>query len=111
MASAVEFVDYAVEQIKLDVPITYKKMFGEYLIYANAKPVVSVCDNMAFIKMLDCVKPYLENAEKGYPYPGAKEHYIIDVDNSELLTNVVCELEKNAPIPQKKKKTKKKNGI
>ncbi|MDR2864844.1 MAG: transcriptional regulator [Spirochaetaceae bacterium] len=104
MASTLEFVNYVVEQIKLDVPITYKKMFGEYLIYANAKPTVMVCDNTAFIKILDCIKPYLENAEKGFPYTGAKEHYIIDVDNSELMTNVVRELEKNVPVPQKKKK-------
>jgi hypothetical protein len=44
-------------------------------------------------------------AEKGFPYEGAKEHYIVDVDNRELLTSVVRELEKVIPIPKKKQKT------
>jgi TfoX/Sxy family transcriptional regulator of competence genes len=104
MASTIDFVTHVVEQIKLDIPITYKKMFGEYLVYANEKPAVLVCDNTAFIKILDCIKPYLENADKGFPYQGAKEHYIIDVDDSDLLTNVVRELEKNVPLPKKKNK-------
>jgi TfoX/Sxy family transcriptional regulator of competence genes len=107
MATDVGFVNYVVEQIHFNGIIRYKKMFGEYLIYANDKPVVLVCDNTAFIKILDCVKLYLENAEKGSPYKGAKEHYIVDVDNSELLTTVVTELEKVTPLPKpRKKKTK-----
>jgi hypothetical protein len=63
-----------------------------------------VCDNTAFVKMLDCVKPLMENAETGFPYDGAKEHYIVNIDNSEHLSNVVMILEKNVPIPKKKKK-------
>jgi TfoX/Sxy family transcriptional regulator of competence genes len=102
MASDLEFVNFVVEQIRFEGTVTYKKMFGEYLVYANAKPAVLICDNTAFIKMHDCVRPYLENAEKGFPYESAKEHYIIDVDDSELLTNVVRELEKNLPVPKKK---------
>jgi TfoX/Sxy family transcriptional regulator of competence genes len=79
-------------------------MFGEYLIYSNGKPVVLVCDNTAFVKIHDCVNPYLTNAEKGFPYDGAKEHYIVDVDNSELLSTLVRELEKVIPIPKPRKK-------
>jgi TfoX/Sxy family transcriptional regulator of competence genes len=36
--------------------IIYKKMFEEYLIYINNKPVVMICDNTAFVKMFDCIK-------------------------------------------------------
>jgi TfoX/Sxy family transcriptional regulator of competence genes len=104
MASDLSFVTYVVDQIKAAGNIRFKKMFGEYLVYLNDKPVVLVCDNTAFIKPLDCVKPFLENTEKGCPYQGAKEHYIVDVDDSELLTTVVKELEKNVPIPKRRKK-------
>jgi len=104
MASDVDYVQYVVDQIKTNGTITYKKMFGEYLIYLNNKPVVMVCDNTAFVKMLDCIKPLMENAETGFPYEGAKEHYMVNVDDSEYLSNVVMVLEKNAPIPKKKKK-------
>jgi hypothetical protein len=46
----------------------------------------------------------MENAETGFPYEGAKEHYIINIDDNEYLSNVVNILEKNVSIPKKKKK-------
>jgi TfoX/Sxy family transcriptional regulator of competence genes len=105
MASSETFVQYVIDQIKMQGDITYKKMFGEYLVYANGKPAVLVCDNTDFVNMLDCVRPLLENAERGCPYEGAKEHYIVDVDNSDLLTKVVTILEANVPLPKPKKKS------
>ena len=104
MASDREFVDFVADQISDVGVVTSKKMFGEYLIYVNQKPIVLVCDNTAFVKTMDCVRPLLETAEKGFPYEGAKEHYIVDVDNRELITAVVRELEKVIPIPKKKQK-------
>jgi TfoX/Sxy family transcriptional regulator of competence genes len=104
MASDLDYVQYVIDQIKTNGTITYKKMFGEYLIYINNKPIVMVCDNTAFVKILDCIKPLMENAETGFPYEGAKEHYIVNVDESEHLSNVVMVLEKNVLIPKKKKK-------
>jgi hypothetical protein len=106
MASDLAYVQYVIDQIKTDGTITYKKMFGEYLIYVNGKPVVLVCDNTAFVKMLDCIKPLManrENEETGFPYDGAKEHYIINADDSGHLSDMVAVLEKNVPIPKKKK--------
>jgi TfoX/Sxy family transcriptional regulator of competence genes len=103
MASDLEFVNFVVDQLDGTGIVTSKKMFGEYLIYVNQKPIMLVCDNTAFVKTLDCVQPLLENSEKGFPYEGAKEHYIVDVDDRELLTAVVQELEKVIPIPKKKK--------
>jgi len=103
MASDLDYVQYVIDQIKINGKITYKKMFGEYLIYLNNKPVVMVCDNTAFVKMFDCIKPLMVDAETGFPYKGAKEHYIVNVDVSEHLSNIVTVLEKNTPISKKKK--------
>ena len=106
MASDLKYVQYVVDQIKTNGKIIHKKMFGEYLIYLNDKPVVLICDNTVFVKMLDCIKPLMENAETGFPYKGAKEHYIVNVDDSEHLSNVVTVLEKNVPIPKRKNNKK-----
>ena len=46
----------------------------------------------------------MEGAEEGYPYKGAKEHYILDIDNNELSKSVVIEIEKVTPVPKPKKK-------
>ena len=111
MASDLSYVQYVVDQIRTAGTVTYKKMFGEYLLYLNNKPVVMVCDNTAFVKMLDCVKPLMErigeSAETGFPYAGAKEHYIVNADDSELLSAVAAVLEKNVPLPKKKSPQKK----
>lgn len=104
MATTNEYIEYVCDQIKGVGEIRYKKMFGEYMVYVNDKPVIIVCDNTAFVKELDCIKEIMESAEKGYPYKGAKEHYVLDIDNSEVCKAVVTEIEKVTPIPKPKKK-------
>ena len=104
MASDIDFVNYVMNQINGVGTISFKKMFGEYMVYVNQKPIILICDNTAFVKKLDCVKELLKIEETGYPYKGAKEHYILDVDNGKLLKNIVNALEKVIPIPKKKKK-------
>ena len=106
MASDIDFVNFVVDQIKDAGIPTYKKMFGEYLVYINQKPIVLVCDNTAFVKKIDCVKHFFEDGEVGYPYNGAKEHYILDLDDREKLLEIVKEIEKVTPIPKKKNKKK-----
>lgn len=103
MATTNEYIEYVCEQIKGVGDIRYKKMFGEYMVYINEKPVIIVCDNISFVKKLDCIQDIMENAEIGYPYKGAKEHYVLDIDNSEFSKNIVTEIEKVTPIPKKKK--------
>jgi len=107
MASDIDFVNYVIDQIKGVGITTYRKMFGEYMVYVNQKPIILICDNTAYVKKLDCVKALLETEETGYPYDGAKEHYILDIDNGETVKNIVKALEKVIPIPKKKTKKKK----
>lgn len=46
----------------------------------------------------------MQNAETGCPYNGEKEHYVLDIDNSEFCKSVIIELEKVISIPKLKKK-------
>ncbi len=104
MATSIDFINYICEQINGVGEIRYIKMFGEYLIYVNEKPLITVCDNMAFIKKLDVISELMKDAEVGFPYKGAKEHYILDIDNRELSKTVIEKVEKVTPIPKKKNK-------
>lgn len=103
MATTNEYIEYVCDQIKGVGEIRYKKMFGEYMVYVNDKPVIIVCDNVPFVKELDSIKDMMKDAEKGYPYKNAKEHYILDIDNKEFSKSVIVELEKVTPVPKKKK--------
>ncbi len=104
MATTINFINYVCDQINGIGNISYKKMFGEYMVYCNEKPVIIVCDNTAFVKKLDNIKDLMKHASLGYPYKGAKEHYILDIDDSSFSKNVIKEIEKVTPIPKKKKK-------
>lgn len=104
MATSLDFINYVCEQLAGIGDITYKKMFGEYMVYLNHKPVIIVCDNTAYVKKLDHIKEYMQDAGIGFPYKGAKEHYILDIDNAKLSQKIIIEIEKVTPIPQKKKK-------
>lgn len=83
----------------------YRKMFGEYMVYVNDKPVLLVCDNTVFVKILPETTEILgTSAQRGYPYDGAKEHYAIDPDD-ESFPAVISALER--VTPPKKSNTKK----
>ena len=104
MATTIDYIEYVCEQIQGIGEIRYKKMFGEYMVYVNDKPVIIVCDNNPFVKKLDCIQEMMKDAETGYPYKGAKEHYILDIGNSEFCKKIVTEVEKVTPLPKPRKK-------
>ena len=104
MATSLDFINYVCDQINGIGDTRYKKMFGEFMVYVNDKPVIIVCDNTAFVKKLDCIEEVMKDAEVGYPYKGAKEHYILDIDNAEFCKTVVTEIEKVTPVPKPRKK-------
>ena len=106
MASSLDFVNYVCEQIAGVGDITFKKMFGEYMVYVNAKPILLICDNAVFVKMAGCIQDEMGTAEVGAPYSGAKPHYLLDIDNAEFCRRIVMKLEVVTPIPIKKSRKK-----
>ncbi len=104
MATTNEYIEYVCEQINGIGVIRYKKMFGEFMIYVNDKPVIIVCNNNVFVKKLDCIEEMMKDAKLGYPYKGAKEHYVLDIDNSDFCKKIVSKVEEVTPIPKSRKK-------
>lgn len=104
MATDIDYIEFVCEQARGTHEIRYKKMFGEYMVYANDKPVLLVCDNTVYVKKLDALAALLANAECAIPYEGTKEHYILDVENRELLQEVIDVLERVTPLPKKRKR-------
>ena len=105
MATSVDFIEYVCDQVRggTNCEILYKKMFGEYMVYANDKPVLLVCDDTVFVKVLPATEALLPNADKGLPYDGAKEHFVLDIEDRELSCKVVEALEAVAPTPKRKR--------
>ena len=104
MATSQDFIEYVCEQIQNKGTIRYKKMFGEYMVYVNEKPILLVCDNTVFVKMVAEIKGLMSESDTGKPYENAKEHYILDIDNRELTEDVIVILESITLVPRPKKK-------
>jgi len=102
MATTLDFIEYVCAQVAAAGHVRHMKMMGEYLVYVNDRTTLLVCDNTVFVKMLPCVEEILHDAERAHPYKGAKEHYILDIDNAELSTTVARIVSQNTP-PKKKK--------
>jgi len=107
MATSVEYIEFVCEQISGAGEIRFKKMFGEYMIYANDKPVLLVCDSTVYVKKLDCLSEKMSGADCGIPYKGAKEHYMLDVENRDFSMEIVMILEEVTPLPKPRKKPSK----
>lgn len=106
MGTTIDFIEYVCDQIAGVGEIRYKKMFGEYMVYVNGKPILLVCDNTVFVKVLPCLNETMREADKGFPYEGAKEHYVLDIDNAKLSKEVIAILEPVTQLPKPKKKSK-----
>ena len=81
MSTSPEFVTYLCEQLEGTGEVRSRKMFGEYMVYLNDRPVLLVCDDTPFVKMLPCVEAvsYTHlNYDRDLPYcfnrKEAKDH-------------------------------------
>lgn len=50
MATSSEYVTFVCEQIHGYGDVRCRKMFGEYMVYLNDKPIFTVCDNTVYVK-------------------------------------------------------------
>lgn len=48
----------------------------------------------------------MADAETGVPYQGSKEHYILDIENTELVRAGTAILEPITPLPKPRKTAK-----
>lgn len=104
MSTTQDYITYVYDQIKDIAPIRYRKMFGEYMVYVNEKPLLMVCDNTCYVRIHPSIEHLMVNPDKGYPYDGAKEHYILDIDNADHCADVLTTLEPHVLVPKRKRK-------
>ena len=111
MASSLDFVEYVIDMLsRVNLRFRYRRMFGEYCIYANDKPIMFIIDNKVYVKqhpaINDMMQPFKQTTPiEDRPDDITKFWYIIDIENSDInLDDIVYELEKRLPMPIPKKK-------
>ena len=104
MATTKDYIEYVCERLHGMGGLRYRKMFGEYMVYVNDKPVVMVCDDTVFMKILPCLSELLKDRPTAPPYEGAKDHYVLDPDDRDTLRRAAELAEEVTPLPKRKKK-------
>jgi TfoX/Sxy family transcriptional regulator of competence genes len=108
MASDLEFVQFVVDQMADADSISYRNMFGEYVVYSEGKVVALICDNRLFIKPTQAGRSFIGNVVEGSPYPGAKPAFLIEekIEDKAWISQLVRLTERELPKPKPKKKRK-----
>ena len=87
MASTVEYLEYVLDLLREVKNVRYKKMMGEYLLYADGVLFGGVYDDRFLIKKTAAL------ADKGLseeiPYDGAKMMYLVDTEDVDEVADLV----------------------
>ena len=67
-------------------------MSDDWCICINGKPIIFAFDNLSYVKMNPAIDDMMKSAWTGYPYAGAKEHYVLNIEQREEAMRVVKRL-------------------
>ncbi len=111
MATSQDFMDYVLDQIEDAGIITYRKMFGEYTLYADGKVVALVADNKLYVKPTEKGRAFIGNVHEAPAYPGAKMSFLIEdqIDDRQFISQLIKITASELPEPKSKKPKKPKN--
>ena len=104
MATTQEFADRVCRRLLPFGDVRSRKMFGEYMVYVNEKPLLTLCDGRIFVKKQPQLAALMADAECGYPYEGAKEAYLLDLNDDALVDALLPLLIAHTPLPKPRKK-------
>jgi TfoX/Sxy family transcriptional regulator of competence genes len=87
------------------LPLSARKMMGEYLLYLDGKVVALVCDDQLYLKPTPGAKTALPDCPSAPPYPGAKPHLLVTdaLDDPETVVIALKAIAADLPAPKPKK--------
>lgn len=104
MASTKEYLDFILDQLSELDGITYRTMMGEYIIYYQGKVIGGIYDDRFLVKPTKSALTMMPEADKEFPYEGAKEMLLVDnVDSREYLRDLIEAMSEELPAPKRKK--------
>ncbi|MBP3426469.1 MAG: TfoX/Sxy family protein [Rikenellaceae bacterium] len=104
MACNLEFIEFVQTQLEHIGIVHARKMFGDYMIYVDDRAVALACDNCIYVKIHPAIEHLMHNAERGIPYEGAREHYILDIGHRSHAEQVISILRDTLPPPKRTNK-------
>ena len=100
-------MEFLTDQLSALPGVRTRKMFGEYCLYYDEKPVAFVCDDELFVKPTDAGRNYLGTPDEAPAYPGSKLYFRVSGDrweDREWLTELISLTAAALPAPKPKPK-------
>ena len=88
------------------LPLSVRKMFGEYSVYLDGKVVALVTDDVFSLKLTELRDERLDESMLGPAYPGSKPYWRIPADlleDREWATSLVARTAELLPPPAPKR--------
>ena len=104
MATSKGYLEYVLEQLSGLSEISHRAMMGEYVLYYRGKVIGGIYDDRLLLKATKAAETMLPDAERDIPYDGAKEMFLVDVDDRKLLTELIEAMYSELPTPRKRSK-------
>ena len=104
MGTAAPTIDHLLDLLA-PLPLTSRKMFGEYALYLDGKVVALICDDQLFLKPTPGATAALPGSPTGHPYPGAKLHLLVTdaLDDPDCVVTALKAIASDLPAPRPKK--------
>lgn len=108
MSTRAATVDFLLDQLSA-TPVSVRRMFGEYCLYYDGRPVGLVCDDQLYMKPTDAGRALITRPVEGFPFPGARPHLLISADlwdDAETLVQLVRATAAALPPPKPRRARK-----
>lgn len=74
---------YLLDQLAGCGPVSSRRMFGEYCLYYDGRPVGLVCNEQLYLKPTEPGRRLMGEVREGFPFPGATAHLLFTADDWE----------------------------
>jgi TfoX/Sxy family transcriptional regulator of competence genes len=104
MATRAETIAHLLDALA-PLPLSARKMFGEYALYLDGKVVALVCDDQMFLKPTPGAQAALPGCPTGQPYSGAKPHLLVAgaLDDPARVVLALKAIATDLPAPRPKR--------
>ena len=101
MASTPEYLEYVLDLLREVPDVTYRKMMGEYVLYASGKVIGGVYDDRFLVKHTPASVEVLRTEE--LPYEGSSMMLLVDIEDAATIAEMVEGMVSELPEPKKRR--------
>ena len=113
MSTRPETMDFLLDQLGGLPGLRTRRMFGEYCVYVDDKPIGFVCDDQLYVKPTPAGETLLDEPVWGKFYEKATPHLLLTPDRwdeRELLRALLLATADALPVPRPKKPRQARTG-